>query len=152
MISRTGDNRRRHGQEGFTLIEIMVVVVILGLLATIVAQNVFGETDRARLTRVKADLTTIKDACGRYRIHHQGRYPEDLTELVQVEDGSERYLEMDEVPKDPWGTEYRMERQGGRVVIISDGPDGQPDSEDDITTENMRSMTVEKLRQLQENQ
>ncbi|MFQ5503494.1 MAG: type II secretion system protein GspG [Planctomycetota bacterium] len=126
------------GQRGFTLVEIMVVVVIIGLLATVVASNVLGDVDTAKLNTVKSDISTIKDAVTRYYLKNS-RIPESLEELVQEDESGHRQLDLEEVPKDPWGNEYVLESEGGsKFVVICYGPDQEMDTEDDITTKNMR--------------
>ena len=137
------DRRNERNPKGFTLVEILVVVIIIGIMATLVAQNVLGETDKAKLTKVKNDLQQIASAAERFYLD-KSRLPESVQELVD-----EQYLKVSETPKDPWDNEYVIEEGEGRirVVVISFGPDGSQDTEDDITNLNMASYTVEKLRQ-----
>ncbi|MEL0068851.1 MAG: prepilin-type N-terminal cleavage/methylation domain-containing protein, partial [Gammaproteobacteria bacterium] len=59
-------NHRPNRQQGFSLLEIMVVVVIIGILVATIAPNLFGETDRARLTRLQVDINALEDALERY--------------------------------------------------------------------------------------
>lgn len=145
---KTG-SRNQPRERGFTLVEIMVVVVILGLLATIVAQNVLGSTDEAKLQKTKSDLSTIREACKMYKIK-EGRFPEQISDLVDEQESGHKYLDLEEVPTDPWGNnnEYRLEIENGRPVVICDGPDGQQDTEDDITTKNMHKIKIEELMKL----
>src|SRR6202162_6708651 len=78
--------RRRSNQDGFTLIEIMVVILILGLLATIVVQSLKGATDKAKRTKAQADISEIKTALDRYYLDN-GYYPtsdQGLTSLVSA--------------------------------------------------------------------
>lgn len=103
--------RRRDREEGFTLVEMMVVIVIIGLLATVVIVNVMPATDRAAQTRVKADLSTIEQAADMYRLENM-RYPttqEGLNSLVP------NYIRR--LPTDPWGSPY---------VYVAPGPNGAP--------------------------
>jgi general secretion pathway protein G len=122
---------------GFTLIEIMVVVVIIGLLAAIVAPNLIGNIDRAAVTRAKADLRTIDNALNLYRLDNF-RYPstdEGLQALVTNPGEAsapnwKQYLRS--VPLDPWNNEYVYVSPGqhGDFDIVTYGADGQEGGED----------------------
>jgi general secretion pathway protein G len=122
---------------GFTLIEIMVVVVIIGLLAAIVAPNLIGNIDRAAVTRAKADLRTIDNALNLYRLDNF-RYPstdEGLQALVTNPGESsapnwKQYLRS--VPLDPWNNDYVYVSPGqhGDFDILTYGADGQEGGED----------------------
>jgi general secretion pathway protein G len=101
---------------GFTLIELMVVIIILGLLAAIVMPRVVGETDRARYEQAKVQMRILEDALKRYKLDN-GLYPsteQGLDSLVRKpstgvlprnwpEGG---YLDKTEIPIDPWGNQY----------------------------------------------
>ena len=103
--------RRRKHDEGFTLVEMMVVLVIIGLLATVVIINVMPATDRAAQTRVRADLSTLEQAIDMYRLENM-RYPttqEGLNSLVP------KYIRR--LPNDPWNSPY---------VYVAPGPNGAP--------------------------
>ena len=130
-------------QEGFTLVEIMVVVVIVGILATLVAQNVFGSTEQAKLDATRSDIDAIAQAADRYRLTH-GNYPEEMSELVEESEGGIQYLKVAEEPTDKWtNTEYRLEREGAKLVVRCAGFDGEFDTEDDITSQNMQKLNIE---------
>lgn len=121
---------------GFTLIEIMVVVVIIGLLAAIVAPNLIGNIDRAAVTRAKADIRAIDNALNLYRLDNF-RYPstdEGLQALVTnpgdtIAPNWKQYLRS--VPADPWNNEYQYLSPGqqGDFDIFSLGADGQEGGE-----------------------
>lgn len=123
---------------GFTLIEIMVVVVILGILAAIVAPNVIGRIDDAQATRVQGDLRGVENALKMYRLDNF-RYP-------TTEQGIEALVNkpadptltnwkaggyLDRLPKDPWGNPYLYLNPGnhGEVDIYTLGADGRPGGE-----------------------
>jgi len=123
---------RRYNQDGFTLIEIMVVILILGLLATIVVQSLRGAADKAKKTKAQADLAEIKTALDRYYLDN-GYYPtsdQGLTSLVSAPTGGRQpanyeqggYIE--KVPLDPWGTPYFYQSDGNTYVLKSYGADG----------------------------
>lgn len=149
-MKRRDSPEKSRSDGGFTLIELMVVVVILGLLYMVVQQTFFGETDRARLRSIQVELKNIQSACERYAVNNNGRWPRDMEELIQVEEGGDRYLDTDEVPTDPWNNPYRIDRnQDGRFVVICDGPDGSAGTDDDIDTINVKKVTIEEFRQWQ---
>lgn len=129
---------RRPRQDGFTLIEIMVVVIIIGLLVAIVAPNVIGRIDDAQVVRAKADIDAIGNALKFYRVDNFA-YPsteQGLEALVsKPNDPSVRnwkpggYLES--MPRDPWGNPYQYLNPGnnGEIDVYSLGRDGQPGGE-----------------------
>lgn len=124
----------------FTLVELMVVVAIIGLLATVVAVNVFSQSYKARVTKVTADMNGIENAVGLYRLDN-GRVPAVLEELWirpanSPKWGPDPYVNK-RPPKDPWGNEYTYERRGRQIELISLGADGVPggtDEDADLTS------------------
>jgi general secretion pathway protein G len=124
--------RRRAGEAGFTLIEIMVVVFILGLLVTLVAPRIVGRTDEARKVKALADVKKIEEALHLYKLDN-GTYPtteQGLQALVtRPETGNvprrwnpDGYLES--VPVDPWGNPYAFLSDGDTYSVKSYGADG----------------------------
>ena len=123
--------RRQRNQDGFTCIEIMVPILILGLLATIVVQSLRGPADKAKRTKARADLAEIKTALDRYQLDN-GYYPTTDQGLLALV-GRPRtngiplvyygggYLER--IPKDPWGNPYFYRSDGNEYVLKSLGPD-----------------------------
>ena len=122
---------------GFTLIEIMVVVVIIGLLATLIVPNVIGQGDAARVTAAQIDIRAIGNALDLYRLNNS-HYPsteQGLEALVNRPAGfpeprnwgPEPYLK--KLPTDPWGTEFVYINNGFNYELYSFGADGQEGGE-----------------------
>jgi len=122
-------------QQGFTLLEVMVVLVIIGLLVAIVAPNVLDNQDKAMVQKTKADLSSLEQALEMYRLDNF-TYPtteQGLAALVNKPSiapqpknyRAEGYIRR--LPKDPWGNEYQYRSPGekGRIDIFSLGADGR---------------------------
>ncbi|OIR05880.1 type II secretion system protein G precursor [mine drainage metagenome] len=122
-----------HPNKGFTLIELMVVILIIGVLAALIVPKVMSRPDEARVTAAKQDIATITQALNLYKLDNQ-RYPtteQGLAALVHKPTTSpvpnnwksEGYL--DRVPKDPWGTPYQYLQPGvhGAIDVFSFGAD-----------------------------
>jgi general secretion pathway protein G len=129
--------RQQRRQGGFTLIEIMVVVIILGILAAIVAPNVIGRVGDAQISAAKQDLRGIENALKLYRLDNFS-YPtteQGLEALVaKPADPSIRNWKgpyLDRTPKDPWGNAYLFLNPGshGEIDIYTLGRDGRPGGE-----------------------
>lgn len=121
--------------KGFTLVEIMVVVVIMGILAALVVPKMMGRTDDARILAAKQDIATIMQGLKLYRLDNQ-RYPttgQGLQALISMPTSSPipanwksgGYL--DRLSKDPWGNTYQYQSPGshGEIDVFSMGADGQ---------------------------
>jgi len=124
---------RRQNQGGFTLIEIMVVILILGLLATIVVQSLRGATDKAKHTKAQADLHELQTALDRYYLDN-GYYPstdQGLQALVtrpssgQIPNSYEEGGYVQRVPLDPWGNQYFYQSDGNTYTLKSFGKGGE---------------------------
>jgi len=125
---------------GFTLIEIMVVIVILGILAALVVPNIISRTDDARITAAKSDLAAIRQALKLYRLDNQ-RYPttqQGLNALVArpvdppVPPNWKPGGYLEKLPRDPWGRPYQYLSPGLKsdVDVFTYGADGQPGGTD----------------------
>jgi len=104
---KTQSQKRR---AGFTLAEMMVVIVIIGILATIVVPNVWQKFFQGQQAKIKADITVIKQALDQFAMTNAGTYPDSLEKLVQPDQNGHRYLTQTKVPKDPWNEEYGYEQ------------------------------------------
>ncbi|WP_427913884.1 type II secretion system major pseudopilin GspG [Ramlibacter sp. MMS24-I3-19] len=127
----------RSAQAGFTLIELMVVLVIIGVLAALIVPNVLDRADDARATAARTDVNNLMQALKLYRLDNQ-RYPtaeQGLQALVTrpsappVPPNWKPYL--DKLPADPWGRPYQYLNPGvkGEIDVMSFGADGQPGGE-----------------------
>lgn len=129
---------------GFTLVEVMVVVVILGILAAIIVPKIMSRPEQARIVKAKQDIMAIQNALDLYRLDN-GFYPstdQGLQALVtrstsapEVKNWpSEGYLQ--KLPVDPWGQPYQYENNENKVHIFSFGPKGK---EGDSEIDNLKS-------------
>jgi len=136
------EQKKRKKRNGFTLVELMVVIFILGLLTTIVVINVLPSQDRAMVEKARADIATLGQALEMYRLDNLG-YPtssDGLQALVAPPASlatTGRYRQggyIKKLPDDPWGRPYQYDnpgRQGPGFDLYSLGADGAPGGEDD---------------------
>ncbi|MGB9766700.1 MAG: type II secretion system major pseudopilin GspG [Sulfurihydrogenibium sp.] len=117
-------------EKGFTLIEILIVVVIIGLIASLIAPNIMGKFERSKEEIAKAQVEMLSSAVQSFIID-VGRCPTSLEELIKSNDKKWRgpYLSKQEIPLDPWGRPYQFKCPGdhGPFDIYSLGPNGKLD-------------------------
>jgi general secretion pathway protein G len=136
---------RRVRRGGFTLLEVLLVLAILGVIAAIVVPRLLGQQREANKDAAKASIQGFEKALELYALRHNGEYPEgDTAAVVQMlmsntdTDGTTQEVLLDEVPMDPWNQpiQYSLENPhnlDGRPDVWSIGPDKKDGTEDDIT-------------------
>ena len=124
-------------ERGFTLLELMVVVVIIGVLASLIAPSVLRHAEEAKVTAAKADLSNIMNALKMYKLDN-GRYPSSDQGLAALAAKpstgsipSNWHSYIDKLPEDPWHHAYQYANPGvhGEIDVFSFGADGQPGGE-----------------------
>ncbi|MBO9491887.1 type II secretion system major pseudopilin GspG [Endozoicomonas sp. G2_1] len=134
-------------QQGFTLLEVMVVIVILGILAAMVVPNLIGNQEQAQIKRAVIDITSLENSLDRYKIDNF-RYPsteqglEALVSQTDIEPLPRRFPNggyLKRLQKDPWGNDYQLLNPGEQsdMDIFSMGPDGEAGTDDDIGNWNL---------------
>ncbi|MBN2456430.1 MAG: type II secretion system major pseudopilin GspG [Sedimentisphaerales bacterium] len=132
--------KKKKRSSGFTMVELMAMLIIIGLLATLVVTKVASKIDQARKTTTKANLKMLSSAVNQFKMD-TGRFPtvdEGLSALIEQPSDVENYepggyLETTEIPRDGWGREFVYEEypeSGKPFVIISFGADGEEGGED----------------------
>ncbi len=125
-------------RKGFTLIELMVVILILGILAALIIPKLFGQQDKAKDAKARADIAELSNALDRFRADND-RYPTDsegLNALLVAPSDTPNWKEpyILKLPQDPWQDEYQYKFLGNnQIEVRSYGPDRAPDTADDIT-------------------
>lgn len=135
-------NRKRNKQPGFTLLELMVVIVILGVLASLVVPNLMGNKERADRQKAISDIVALENALDMYKLdnHHYPTTEQGLSALITApisnplpaNYNSAGYIKR--LPADPWGNDYLLISPGehGAYDLISPGPDREAGTADDI--------------------
>jgi general secretion pathway protein G len=138
--------RSRSARSAFTLIELLLVLVILGILAAIVVPKFSGRTEQARVTAAQTQISSFSTALDAFEVDN-GYYPKGnsgLTDLLQQPRDAQNWKGpyMKDVPKDPWGNDYVYESPGkvnaSGYDLISMGPDGRLGGDDDIANYNTK--------------
>jgi general secretion pathway protein G len=114
-------------QSGFTLIEVMVVVAILAILASVLVPRIMDEPDKARVARAKQDIRALESALDLYKLDNLN-YPSDLQALVEAPADAKNWKKggyIKRLPKDPWGEDYQYANPGTKseIDIFSFGAD-----------------------------
>ncbi len=140
----TGKKRSRHIRNGFTMVELMAMLIIIGLLATVAVKKVADQISKAKITTTKANLKILHDAVNQFRLDTDQYPSEDMGLLDLVEQPMDLpegswpiggYLETTDLPKDGWGNDFyfQLDPESGKpFVIISFGPDREEGTEDDL--------------------
>ena len=133
--------------KGFTLLEVMVVIVILGILASMVVPNLMGSQERANVQKAISDVTALETSLSLYKMDNYDHpsTEQGLDALVtesDVEPAPRRFPEggyVKRLPNDPWGNEYILLNPGenSSMDVFSVGPDGEAGTEDDIGNWNL---------------
>jgi general secretion pathway protein G len=139
-MNRTHRQVKRISQAGFTLVELLLVLTILGILAALVVPKMVGRSEQARQTAAKTDISTFGTALDAFEVDN-GNYPRGKSGLqdlvVQPRDAQSWHGPyVKEIPKDPWGNDYIYECPGKHnpksYDLYSVGPDGRLGTEDDV--------------------
>jgi general secretion pathway protein G len=128
--------------KGFTLIEVMVVLLIIGMMAAFIAPQILGSQEEAQLKKAAVDIQQLETALERYKLS-SNTFPtteQGLEALVQqptIDPIPRSYPNggyIKRLPQDPWGNDYQILSPGeiGAIDIFSNGPDREPGTEDDI--------------------
>ena len=133
MIKQKFENQSFARESGFTLIEILVVMAIIGMLAIMVAPNIFNQQAGAQIDAALSQISSLEAALDTYRLD-VGEYPDSLEGLRENISGRAAwngpYLRRD-VPLDPWGNDYVYDANGREFTLSSYGPDGEQGGEGD---------------------
>lgn len=125
---------KKASNAGFSLAELMVVILIIGLLSTLVVPKVMDSFGDAKWGKVRGDLGTLSSVLENYAMNNGGNYPDNLEYLVQPDENGKRYLAQTIVPKDPWDNEYVYsppEGSSSDFELLCYGKDGVPGGEGD---------------------
>ena len=129
-------------QSGFSLLEVMVVLVIIGMIMSIVAPNIMGQQEEAAIDKAHLDIQQLEDAMSLYKLKNKAYLTteqglEGLVDKTSIEPVPRRFPDggfISKLPEDPWGNPYQLISPGevGKIDIFSRGPDGEAGTDDDI--------------------
>lgn len=131
---KTTKRRKHPATAGFTLVELMVVISIIAILATIVGVNMIGQIDESNVKAAQAQIRNLKTAVIAYKLKNR-TLPDSLEEVA-----SGGFLETNSVPPDPWNNAYVYTRDGSKFTILcygADGKSGGSDIDADISSDNL---------------
>ncbi|NQY63388.1 MAG: type II secretion system major pseudopilin GspG [Alteromonadaceae bacterium] len=139
--------RNAKKMSGFSLMELMVVIVILGVLASMIVPNLMGGQEKANLQKAVSDVSALETTLNMYKLDNYN-YPtteqglEALITETDIEPLPRRFQEdgyIQRLPNDPWGNEYQLLNPGenSKIDVFSMGPDGEAGTEDDIGNWNL---------------
>lgn len=121
----------RLSSRGFTIIELLIVMAILGMLAVMVAPNLFKKAEGARRDATLSQMSALDSALSTHRLD-VGQYPDELEGLMENSTGRSSwdgpYLN-NALPKDPWGNDYQYKSEGSSYTLLSFGADGRAGGE-----------------------
>jgi general secretion pathway protein G len=132
-MKRDKSDESRRSRVGFTLVELLLVVTILGILAAVVVVNFAGQGEETRRNTTRASIAAIGTAIQAYEVR-MGRYPENLDDLTVATESMAPLLDKSRLA-DSWGVAFQYKKTGKfEFEIRSAGPDAQMNTEDDITS------------------
>ena len=126
------NNQNRKRKAGFTLVEMLVVITILGILAAVAVVNVMEHLETARVTATRTSIAEISKAINIFSMAKNGKLPDSLEELTQGTDEKPGILEAGAL-NDAWGTPFGYSKRGRTFTITSAGSDGEMGTADDLT-------------------
>lgn len=138
----------RTAQKGFTILEVMIVIAILGMMASLVVGNLMDSADEAKIQSTAIEIKNLESILDLYKLK-AGQYPtteqglEALVSAPEIEPVPRNYPQngfLDELPQDKWGNDYQLINPGemGKFDLFSVGPDGEAGTEDDIGNWNVK--------------
>ncbi|KPA17150.1 General secretion pathway protein G [Candidatus Magnetomorum sp. HK-1] len=116
------EKKNKRNEAGFTLIELMVVIVILGILAGLVVPRIMDRPEQARMQKAEVQIESLETACKLFKLD-TGSYPASLDALVSGSGRKGGYLEKGKLPQDPWGNDFQYS-SGDEIEIWTTAKDG----------------------------